>query len=88
MDLLLNRQELLDLGEGLQGVRIICRTGRCWLTQAGDNRDHILGPGDGFLVRTRGRLILTAAQPCRLMLTAPKQHNRDKVFFKILLHQS
>jgi len=29
MELLLNKQELLDLGENLRGVSIVCREGRC-----------------------------------------------------------
>lgn len=68
MEFLLKVNELLDLGESLSGVRIECLDGRCWLTQAGDSRDHILGAGDTFSVRTNGRVILTATQPCRLML--------------------
>jgi hypothetical protein len=69
MELLLGKQELLDLGEDLQGVSIICRQGRCWITQAGDSRDHILGVGSRFTVNTSGQLIITATESCRLMLS-------------------
>jgi len=74
MDFLLNKRELFDLGERLRGVRIECLEGRCWLTQSGDSRDHILGAGDSFTVRTNGQLIITATQRCRFMLvqTAPQ----------------
>ena len=68
MELLLNKQEMLDLGNDLHGVSIVCRNGRCWITQAGDSRDHILGVGDRFVVKSSGQLIITATEPCRLML--------------------
>lgn len=68
MELLLNKRELLDLGDGLLGMSIVCREGRCWITQAGDNRDHILGVGDRFVVNKSGLLIITATESCRLML--------------------
>ncbi len=69
MELLLNKRELLNLGENLRGVSIACREGRCWITQAGDSRDHILSAGHSFRVLTSGKLIITATEPCRLMLS-------------------
>lgn len=68
MELLLNKREIIDLGPNLHGVNIVCREGRCWITQAGDSRDHILGIGDRFLVNSNGQLIITATEPCRFML--------------------
>ena len=68
MEILLNRNELLDLGDNLCGVRVICQSGSCWLTQAGDNRDYILRPGQGFTINMRGHLVVTATDTCRLML--------------------
>jgi hypothetical protein len=68
MELLLNKQELLNLGGKMNGIRIVCREGRCWITQSGDSRDHILGAGDRFMVKASGQLIITATEPCRLML--------------------
>ena len=68
MELLLNKRELLDLGEDLRGVNIACREGRFWLTQAGDSRDHIVRSGDNFTIRAKGKVIITAVEPCRLML--------------------
>ena len=77
MELLLTNSELLDLGKNLRGVCIACLDGRCWLTQSGDNRDHILGRGDCFTVRSNGRLIITAAKSCRLMLEQAVNLDRD-----------
>jgi hypothetical protein len=68
MEILLNRNELLDLGSRLRGCSIICLAGICWLTQAGDNRDHVLYAGERFNARMDGRLIVTATESCRLQL--------------------
>ena len=70
MELLLQKYEMLDLGEQLRGMSILCRQGCCWLTQARDSRDHILRSGEHFSVKQSGRLILTATEECRLMLVA------------------
>lgn len=72
MELLLNNQELLDLGEGLGGLRIACLAGHCWVTQTGDSRDRILRSGGTMTVDAPGRLIVTAMGPCRLTLVAPR----------------
>ena len=66
MELLLNPGELLDLGENLQAMTIICHSGTCWLTQAGDSRDYILRHGQQFKVHNKGKLILQAGIACRL----------------------
>jgi hypothetical protein len=75
---------MLDLGEDLQGVSIICRQGRCWITQTGDSRDHILGVGGRFMVNTSGQLIITATESCRLMLYGPDVINQRSRPFKAL----
>ena len=92
MELLLNKRELLDLGENLHGVSIVCREGRCWITQAGDSRDHILGVGDRFVVNNSGQLIITATEPCRLMLNEVGMMKQPagfaKAFFTVLKDSS
>jgi hypothetical protein len=72
MELLLDRGELLNLGQKLQGLTIVCRAGTCWLTQTGDARDHILRGGHQFQVRAKGQLVLYATARCRLQLVAEK----------------
>ncbi len=70
MELLLENQEILDLGENLHSLSIACQVGCCWITQAGDSRDHILHSGDRFTVRGRGRILISALEPSRLQLVA------------------
>jgi len=68
MEMLLNKGELLNLGKNLQGLAIIFQSGTCWLTQAGDSRDHILRAGQKFEIRSKGQIVLCAADPCRLQM--------------------
>ena len=71
MELLLENREILELGEKLRGVTIHCQAGRCWLTQSGDSRDHILRAGGRFRVESRGKVLLTAEEACRIRLLGP-----------------
>jgi hypothetical protein len=68
MEMLLKQRELLDLGEELQGVKIVCQHGQCWITQSGDSRDYILRRGGNFTIRAKGQVIVTATESCRIML--------------------
>ena len=85
MEMLLNKQELLDLGQNLHGVKIVCREGRCWITQTEDDRDHILRSGESFDIRTNGRLIVTATETCRIMLTGNKAEGRVSQSYRALM---
>lgn len=73
MEMLLKQRELLDLGEKLQGVKIVCQRGQGWITQSGDSRDHIIRSGSSFIIEGKGRVIITATESCRIMLV-----NSDK----------
>ena len=75
MEVLLKKRELLNLGEELQGVKIICQQGHCWVTQSGDNRDHIMRSGGSFTIRGKGRVIITATESCRIMLAESNKAN-------------
>lgn len=88
MDLLMQNRECLDLGKYVKGLRLTCRAGRCWLTQAGDSRDIILDPGDEFAAITNGRLIITAVAPSRLTLSerATKSPGQRTRFMHRLIH--
>ena len=68
MEMLLKQRELIDLGEALQGVKIVCQHGQCWITQSGDSRDHIMSSGGSFTIRGKGQVIVTATESCRIML--------------------
>jgi hypothetical protein len=43
-----------------RGDRVECLSGSLWITQDGDPRDCVLGPGDAFVADRDGRLIASA----------------------------
>ena len=83
MELVMNKQELIDLGKQMKGLRIVCRDGKCWITQAGDFRDRILRTGESFLVETAGQLIITAMEPSRLALVQ-STHGKPSLLNKLI----
>jgi hypothetical protein len=46
--------------EVLAGAAIQCTTGKLWLTQDGDTRDHVVSEGTTFCTDRSGRVVLTA----------------------------
>ncbi len=76
MEICLQKNEILDFGRNLVGGRLVCLAGRCWLTQSGDSRDHILRPGYDFPVEHNGQLIVTATEDCRLIIISSPEISR------------
>ncbi|MDT8419939.1 MAG: DUF2917 domain-containing protein [Desulfuromonadales bacterium] len=72
MEILLSQGELLDLGDNLKGLTIVCRSGCCWLTQTGDPRDFILRRQAQLEIQSRGQVVVMATSSCRLQLTPAK----------------
>ena len=52
-----------------QGTRILTRLGTVWVTEEGDSRDHLVGPGDAMLVARPGRTLVQALKPSWISLT-------------------
>ena len=69
MELLLEKNELLDLGEKQQERVLICQAGHCWLTEQGNLHDQLLSAGMRYRIRSRGRIIITATSACRLQIS-------------------
>ena len=51
-----------------QGTRIVARSGTVWVTEEGEARDHIVGPGDALVVARAGRTIVQALKPAWISL--------------------
>jgi hypothetical protein len=68
----LARDGLLALRDA-QGTQILCHEGVIWVTQEGDIRDIIIGPGDALTVRAPGLTVVTAVQPSTLTLVERTQ---------------
>lgn len=60
MEILLPENETLSIDKVPENVRIVCRSGRIWLTQSGDSRDFLLHAGESFTSKSRGQLVLWA----------------------------
>jgi hypothetical protein len=45
-----------------QGTRIATRLGSVWVTEEGEMRDHVVGPGDAIVVVRPGRTVVQALQ--------------------------
>ena len=80
MELLLNKDELLDLGEDTSGTRIACAAGQCWITQSGDSRDHFVKAGEVFNVTNNGQLVIVAINPARLKLYNARESKKDCLY--------
>lgn len=86
MELLLEKNELVNMGKRLKGGSIFCTAGRCWVTQEDHYADYILSPGDEFQVLSNGRLVVTATADCRIRVVLPA-HNEDTLWARKRLPQ-
>lgn len=78
MQLLLEKNELFDFGENPGAVSVHCQAGCCWLTQAGDSRDHILRAGQSHNVLSRGKVLVMAIAATQLQVL-PALNNSNAV---------
>jgi hypothetical protein len=51
------------------------RSGVIWVTQEGDVRDTIIGPGDELTIRKSGRTVITALETSCITLIEPQARN-------------
>ena len=66
-ELALNRGQVLTLDDAA-GTRIRARIGHVWITEEGSLKDHVLGPGEAFVVGHGGRTVVQAMKPAWLAL--------------------
>ena len=60
-----------------QGTRILTRVGTVWVTEEGDSRDHVIGPGDALVVARPGRTLVQALQPAWISIAEGKPAAND-----------
>ena len=51
-----------------RGTRIAARYGAVWVTEEGSVQDHIVEPGQTFVVEREGRTVVQAMQPAWIAL--------------------
>jgi hypothetical protein len=49
----------------------VCKKGLVWLTQAGDNNDHVLTDGEKFTLGRRGVVLLEALPDAQVRIIPP-----------------
>ena len=65
----LPREGMLGIEDG-RGMRVEVAAGKVWLTQHGDLRDVVLGPGECFVIDRAGRTLVQALDATQLRLDA------------------
>lgn len=77
MELNLHNSRLSVAREGLialrdaQGTRLTAQSGAFWITNEGNIKDHILGPGDTLLIDAGGLTVVTALRDGDLAVLEP-----------------
>lgn len=56
----LTAREVLSIRDGL-GRAVTCCAGMLWITQEGDRRDILLGPGQRFVIDRQGLALISPA---------------------------
>jgi hypothetical protein len=65
--LALEAGQVLTLDDA-RGTRILSRQGSVWVTEENDTRDHVVGPGEAFVLARGGRTVIQALQPAWISL--------------------
>jgi hypothetical protein len=55
------------------GIEVICRAGSLWITQYGDSRDIVLGPGQSFALGRPAGVVMTASKGADFVLRSQPQ---------------
>jgi hypothetical protein len=66
MEIFLRQGEIFNLEGDARALTIRCLGGSLWITQPGDSRDHLLGPGQAMTVGCRGRIVVVATAEARV----------------------
>ena len=61
-----------------QGTRIVARSGTVWVTEEGENRDHIVGPGDALVLARSGRTVVQALKTAWISLVDGRAAANDQ----------
>ncbi len=68
MQLLLEKEEVLEVGKHQRDAQIVCHAGRCWVTISGDSRDYVLHSGNTMMVSGSGSVCIAALGDARVQV--------------------
>ena len=63
------------------GTRVFCQSGKLWVTQEGQIKDAVLGPGEMLTIGNRGLTLITALQASAVALLeqqSPASRSRSR----------
>jgi hypothetical protein len=69
----LAEDEVLSIRDIQAGRVVYCLSGMLWLTQDGDSRDHVLGPGGMFRFERPGRVVVAALKRSHMVVTSREE---------------
>jgi hypothetical protein len=75
--LTLAQGNILRVDDGA-GMLVAVSEGEVWITEEGNPRDIVLGPGESFSLKRPGVCLLYAIEPARLTLSAPRIRERPE----------
>ncbi|WP_321368192.1 DUF2917 domain-containing protein [uncultured Desulfuromusa sp.] len=68
MELQIDNQELIHLGEEFGHSKLLCLEGYGWVTRAGDSRDLILRKGDTLNIDQNAQMVMMGLTTTRLRI--------------------
>jgi hypothetical protein len=70
-DVQIQEKDLYRIDEIEPMTTIVCKKGLVWLTQSGDNNDHVLTDGEKFTLDRRGVVLLEALPYAQVRIIPP-----------------
>jgi len=70
-DVQIQERDLYRIDEIEPMTTIVCKKGLVWLTQSGDNNDHVLTDGEKFTLDRRGVVLLEALPYAQVSIIPP-----------------
>jgi len=64
----MRRNDFQYMRRAKPGYTLFCDTGVLWVTQAGDQRDYVLQPGEKMVVTRRGKVLIEAMRDADLLV--------------------
>jgi Protein of unknown function (DUF2917) len=62
-------KSLLRMDGNYRGVRFLCRSGTCWITQEGDSTDYLLEHKENFTINQDGVVVVQALADTELLVS-------------------
>ncbi len=72
VELCLLRDEFFKVAGDMRGLQIRCQSGKLWITQADDEKDYVLRPGEQFVVAKPGLVLIQSLGEGLVQLISPK----------------